>query len=245
MSYRLVNVILATLLSALAAVIAYASFKVILEEEKGYTSTLGPLQRGNVTYRLVPRSLAMTRKCFGELNVAFNPDLSDKQIAVSGFMRLSYRGAELTTDIRGEANFNPIGQLGGSLLSIKMNNTEMQVGTRNINPITLSLRTLGDAAKYNFRFAIPGPIELRRHTKDTYSLASPLFRPLTSTLTAADQSKLAGAFPLLVNDIPRTSRCDPSDQVAYSVESFMASMSPGASIFNNPLVGLLPNRGNQ
>lgn len=236
------NVILATLLAALAGLVAYASFRVVRDEETGSTSSIGPLSKGTFAYRLTPRGTAKADKCYGSFRVSFDPDLNDKQVTFEGSMRLSYQGVKATPLIHGEMTFNPIGQLGGSLVSIKVEDTEVQLGTRNINPITLSIRSLGNAAKYNFQFIIPGPIELRRQSKTVYVLASTIFKPLNSSVSTLGVTPIVNHLPQLTEVADDDAACNEDDEIPLRLETVITAMGSSPRAFQNPLSALLPGR---
>lgn len=128
----------------------------LLEKEK-----LGTVAQGVVVPREASSmSMYQNDNCVGAIHTEWK--------TVPDGLELNMKGSINKTDqisIDGQASFNPIGQLVGSVFKLTSNRVKLVIGSKGINKIELVLNGSIGGKDFKFTFPVQGPIELVKGTK--------------------------------------------------------------------------------
>jgi hypothetical protein len=100
--------------------------------------------------------------CFGSVSATLREGEDHYSINFEGWLSLALSGKTWLQEFRGEVSFNPLAQMGTSVLEIPIGDDSVRIGTKNINPITVLVFPSEKAQQPSFQQEITGPVELRR-----------------------------------------------------------------------------------
>jgi hypothetical protein len=128
-----------------------------LQRESGRVQVVVATVPRQTTHFAVTRAHEPTR-CFGEIESNVKEEGGQLSITYTSWLGARIGGTQQIYEASGYLAFNPLGQLGGSLLTTTINGTEVRLGSTNINPITLIVAVGSGDSSPLFKQNIPGPI---------------------------------------------------------------------------------------
>lgn len=175
MSQKIQDTILFLLLAALCGTTSFLTLREIIYEESVESTVLSGIKVGET--RLVLKSIK-TENCFGEFLIKLSDENQIFHASLTGWASLTYNNQTIPVTIKGEVEFNPLGQLGASVVNIDALGNNYRIGSKNINPITVvfGMRpndSTTDIEKF-LDHNIPGPFEMHREGNQTVRLSGPL-----------------------------------------------------------------------
>ncbi len=203
MSERFFSCSLALLVAVTSAAIVRMGLGRLSMEAGRTTLTVGELRLG--TNHFAFDTGDGKTPCFGALTATLNDDGTNYAVSFRGWVKLALMDRVWIQDFRGELAFNPLAQMGVSLLEIPNGDDFIRIGTKNINPITVLAFRSAKEEKPIFQQDLPGPVELHREG-ELFKITTPL--PVDSGLEHASGSLLS-AMPFRIRGDLAAS-CTPS-----------------------------------
>ncbi len=171
MSERFLSCSIALLVAVTSATIVWIGLDRLSWETRRTSLTLGELRLGSNHFSFGTND--GKTPCFGAFTATLSDGENHYSIQFHGWLKLALLGKTWIQDFRGELSFNPIAQLGASLLEIPNGDDFVRLGTKNINPITLLAFRSAKEEKPIFQQDLPGPVELRREG-ETFKITTPI-----------------------------------------------------------------------
>lgn len=239
MENRTINAVIAFLVAGVSGLVAFSTLRLVELEERGGQGRLGPFQPGQQTYRLVPAT-GKRNRCFGELALTVDPLANQRQISVNGAFYVTAQGRTMQPSFTGELNFNPLGQLGGSIFTLRLGSDEIVVGTQGIAPMTLLVKPAIQGRKYRFQFALPGPIELQRLNASEYAVSSILLQSLSRGVAANGSEMSTLALPALERVPEGKEACPAAMHTALDLDQMRSKLAGRESALQDALKTIFP-----
>jgi hypothetical protein len=236
---RSINAVIAFLLAGVSGLVAFSTLRLVEMEERGGQGRIGPLQPGQQSYRLIPATGRRDR-CFGEISIDVDPLANERQVSITGAFDVTAQGRTIRPLFTGELNFNPLGQLGGSVFTLRVGSDELVVGTQGIAPITLLVKPAIQGRKFQFQFVLPGPIELQRLNASEYAVSSILLQPVTSGFSADGSELSTFALPRVERVAEGETVCPADRQTALDLDAMRATLAGRGSALQNALGTIFP-----
>lgn|GEM_PF-4476456 len=170
MSEKIFSCSISCLVALCSAFVVWMGLNRLAWETRQTTLELAALKLGSNHFAFKPNN--SKARCFGSLSATLSDTGEYFSIKFTGWMSLAFRGRPWLQDFKGELSFNPLAQMGGSVLEIPVDGDAVKIGTKNLNPITLLIFKSAKDEKPTFEQELPGPIELRRNG-ETFTLTSP------------------------------------------------------------------------
>jgi hypothetical protein len=232
-SERFFSCSIALLVAVTSAAIVWIGLDRLSWETRRTTLTVGELRLGTNHFSF--ETGEGKASCFGALTTTLSDDGNHHSITFQGWLKLALLGQIRIQAFRGELSFNPLGQMGVSLLEIPSGDDVMKIGTKNINPITvLAFRNATDE-KPIFQQDLPGPVELRREGA-LFKITTPI--PVDSGLQLATDSMLS-VMPFRIKR-ERTASCTPSGSRPLDVTGVLNTVINLRNRISNTLPLKLP-----
>ena len=171
-SHRTVACIIALFAATSFGAISLLAFSRLADEESSMNTLIDDLVLGRNRFVFTPDQGG--HSCFGEAILTLDDDRHQFQIALTAWIRLKLNERIWMQEFAGKLVFNPLGQLGGSIVNTTFAGIPMRFGTVNINPMTLIINDYSDhSTKKQFRQNVPGPVELRHLGSNHFRLIGP------------------------------------------------------------------------
>lgn len=233
MSERFFSCSIALLVAVTSATVVWIGLERLSWETRRTTLTVGELRLG--TNHFTFNTGDGKASCFGALTTTLSDDSNHHSIRFQGWLKLALPGQIRIQDFRGELSFNPLGQMGASLLEIPHGDDIMKIGTKNINPITMLAFRNSKDEKPIFQQALPGPVEIRKEGA-LFKITTPI--PIDSGLQLATGSILS-IIPFRIKR-ERIASCTPSDSRPLDVTGVLSSVVNLRNQISNTIPFKLP-----
>lgn len=187
-------------LALLVTVVCFATsvelYARLLEKDEAPVPLLPVLIEGVHEYEVFSGS-----RCVGSFVSSFIYD-GKYQLESELVLRMRARERSKVVSANLQATFNSLGQLGGSILTIVLDNATVTIGTTDVNPFNVVLGLKSPRRNFRFSYLFPGPIELVREGAGQFRLR---YRYLSEQgLAAPTQSSVPPIFKALqLNVLPR------------------------------------------
>jgi hypothetical protein len=179
-SERFFSCSIALLVAVTSATILWMGLGRLGLETRRSTLTLGVLELGDNHFAL--SSGGGKTPCFASITADLSDDNHHYSIHIKGWISLAFSGKHRLQEFAGQLSFNPLAQMGISLLEIPIGDDFVKIGTNNINPITVLVFGSSKDKKPIFQQDIPGPVEIRKEDH-LFKIMSPL--PVDAGLRSA------------------------------------------------------------
>jgi hypothetical protein len=170
-SEKIFSCVISFLVAVSSAVVVWIGLDRLSWETRQTTLELADLKLGRNHFAF--KQIGKKTRCFGSLSATLTDNGEHLSVEFTGWLNLLFQGRPWVQDFKGMLSFNPLAQMGGSLLEIPAGDDVVKIGTKNLNPISLLIFKSGKDLKPVFEQELPGPIELRRNG-ETFRLTSPL-----------------------------------------------------------------------
>jgi len=180
-SNRLASAILALFIFVTSGMIAARSYYTLVVEEGDALTIVRGIALG-VNRKVIVNS-PTARTCSGEIVLDLTDADQQFQIDIKGWFGFESQGKRWIQELSGLLAFNPLGQLGSSVIYIPVGKHRLRLGTLNINPVTIVFAIEREPSpELKFTQKIPGPFELRRDGTHVYRLMGP---PIINTISSS------------------------------------------------------------
>ncbi len=233
MSERFVSCSIALIVAVTSAAIVWMGLERLSWETHRSSLTVGDLKLGANHFSF--ETSASKSDCFGALTATLRDEGAHYSITLQGWVKLAVFGKLWVQDFKGQLSFNPLAQLGVSILEIPSGDDTVRIGTQNINPMTLLVFRSAKDSKPILQQDIPGPVELRREGT-VFKITAPI--PIDGGLRLPITPMLA-AMPLRVKKIP-SAACTTASSRPLDVTGILSTVANLRTRFVNPLQLNLP-----
>lgn len=167
LSFRNHTVLIASLVFCLASASALLSFRKLASSINQPRDEIFVLQGGRHYWHILDQNQA----CIGEFNLDFQHSTSSSSLKGEGSFSLKSADQALPFRVTLEMTFNDLGQLGASILKLSSDSTTASIGSTNVAPIYLKVRSqLPNESQSVYDFTIPGPIFVEPINSNAYRL---------------------------------------------------------------------------
>jgi hypothetical protein len=149
----------------LCAVVTVALYRSITRSERSAVPVAELLKPGASDYAVIASS-----GCIGTMHTVVNDSADNVIVNSNATFRILLSGRVIPVKMEFEANFNALGQLGGSLLKVRADAMEVSIGSININPMTVRTRFAMDGYHYAYDSTLPLSVDLVRNRDTTYRI---------------------------------------------------------------------------
>lgn len=159
------ELILSILIFVLSCIGSFFSYYSILRHTVNENTLASGISSGRHNY-----TIHETGKCIGWANYELVQKNDISEIKSGGKFNLKYEEQVFPVDYAFESSFNSIGQLGGAILKINVKDSFILIGSTNIDPIKVTIKSNLMVTQREFVFSIPGPVELKKSGRDNFSI---------------------------------------------------------------------------
>jgi hypothetical protein len=159
-------------------------------------SPLEGIRAGQESYRFLGPD-----GCVGSFSTSLEED-KGYEFKAEGTLRLALDKTSLDAQLVGEAYFNSLGQLGGSVFNITIAENKITLGTTGVNPVEFRFKSSAEADGVAWSRKFPGPIELVKSQNGSYSLRHFALRQDTrGQATELIQKNIQGLLGLSIEEV--------------------------------------------
>ena len=236
MSIKVPNELIPSFLIFFAALTtSIYTFSLINYETLSARTIVSGVQEGQKKY-----VLSDSGKCIGTLESNLTSQNSIFIIHASGSLDVNIGQTKVRPTLDLQATFNSIGQLGGSLLRVSIDDSYFSVGSSGIDPMNLKLRSKVRNVEVQREVSVNGPVEMKKQRDGTYRIEYPELH----RLKGYSDSMFGPAFSFIsnlslssVDDIP--AQCESSTRSSLD----LTAQASFVSILGGQLSQFVDSRG--
>jgi hypothetical protein len=177
------------------------SYRALQDHERNSYLVSEPFKLGNSALKV-----SFDGKCLGIINLEFNAEGESHAFNANGKLRFEIGEKTFTPEIRSDAIFNELDQLGGSIVKILLPDLKMSFGTVNVDPLEFRFRMIQNGKEEKYIASIPGPIELRDIGHGSFALRYGFLAQMKDSLL---KTALPGDLGLKVETVKQNAEsCD-------------------------------------
>lgn len=166
MSLKLPNELFPSIIIFLAALTtSIITYSTISLEASGARTFVSGISEGEKDFAVLHKGA-----CIGKISSSLSSQNSILVMHASGTVNIAIGQNLFSPNLELQATFNSIGQLGGSLLKLSIDNSFISIGSSGIDPMNVKLRTKIDTSETQKNFSISGPVEMKRGNDGKYSV---------------------------------------------------------------------------
>lgn len=174
------------ILSSSGSIYAYGK---IVESRTGTGGALHAVPIGEHSFELLHES-----KCVGHFSTKVERKDDAFNFTGDGIVRIKIGSTAYAPQLRLVASFNSLGQLGGSFLKVRNGPNQFTVGTTNVNPIKVIIKSQAEQQLLKYELSVPGPITLTAQGNKSVEISYPYLANLESMYRGTmSQPMLQGA----------------------------------------------------
>ena len=213
---RSLDLVLALILAVVSAVIAQRAYVAMIAMEGPSHVLLSSVDLGISYFHLMSGE-----RCIGE----FSTNLSEDQgwiFRAEGSIRSVYGKESSTAAIMVLASFNTLGQLTDSGSDVSGVNTRLNLRTKGINPIKLTLDARVRDRAVVQELSAPGPVVIKKIAPQKYRVQYSGLRSTHGGILQVLGDSLKGEVGAGITQVPEAQRaCPPESRSAFDVASLM------------------------
>jgi hypothetical protein len=153
---RQIDIYLSAVIFLIFAGLSAFAYAAILRIEAPTHVFMRAITEGSTDYYIVNND-----KCIGLFSTTLTAD-QNSVVQSSGEANGKYGANRITAKVNFLAQFNPLGQLIDGTLQVQAPDIDIQIQSREINPIRMHLQATVNRKFFQYDFTIPGPILLKK-----------------------------------------------------------------------------------
>jgi hypothetical protein len=202
MSARAISCTIALLIAATSGAVTYITYSQMVEHDQTEGALIRGLALGENVFTIKP-ARSVEHKCYGRATISIREEDHSFTVVLAAWLKMKVGDTVVTPTLSGDIAVNPLGQVGGSIFKAQLGEKRVKLGSRNINPIIVTLFTNENDERPVLEQNVPGPFELIRDTSGKINLTGPaLTNPLHLFDRQAAGASLTPLYEIVRGDTP-------------------------------------------